>query len=152
MPVDVDLDSPLIPLAGLYLVGQNSRGRRYTGGESGRGMLAAGFADASADYVTGEILGATGLDGTVTNSLGRAMLGAGVSRWGGAIPQNRAMTRGIMYGVMSDSISELGVDLGSLFGDLGGAQTATTQTQTVQKTQPKTSTDQYSSSGNKVRF
>lgn len=137
MPVDVDLDSPLIPLAGLYMVGQNSKGRKYTGGESGKGMLAAGFAASSGEWAANQALSATGMSGTISNSLAQALIGAGISRYGSAVPANRAMARGVMYNVAGNAFTELGADAGSLFGDImggGGGQTSQTASASTAQT------------------
>ena len=155
MPVDVDLDSPLIPLAGLYLVGQNSKGRRYTGGESGKGMLAAGFAASSSEWAAGQALSATGMGGTISNSLAQALLGAGVSRYGGAVPANRAMARGVMYNVAANAFTELGADAGSLFGNIGGgdgSQTATQSASASVQSAPQAKSQQPRTGSNTVRF
>lgn len=125
MPTEM-LDSPVVPLAALFLAGQRSRGiasRQDTGGEGGVNLLAGGFADASSGWAVNQITDAVGMGGTVTPLLGRALLGAGVSR-ANMIPRNNAMARGVMYGVASDGVSELGMDLGSLIGDVTNGGTA----------------------------
>lgn len=134
---NISLDSPVIPLAGLYLAGQSRKGRTFTGGESGKGMLAAGFAASSSDWAANQLLSAANMSGTVSNSLAKALIGAGISRYGDPIPAHRAMSRGIMYNVASEAFTELGADAGSLFGSIGGGsgssgvptRTATTSVQ-----------------------
>lgn len=130
MPTDM-LDSPAVPLAAVFLAGQRSSGlgsRQDTGGESGVNILAGGFADASSGWLSNELFSAVGMGDTVSPLLGRALIGAGVSRVD-QIPKNRAMARGIMYGIASDGVSEMGVDLGSLVGgSLGGGGTESAAT------------------------
>lgn len=164
MPVDVNLDSPLIPLAGLYMAGQSSKGRKYTGGESGKGMLAAGFAASSGEWAANQALNAAGMSGTISNSLAQALIGAGISRYGGAVPANRAMARGVMYNVAGNAFTELGADAGSLFGDMfggggGGSQTAQTASAATSRTaSPATASSSSSQNmrqprnGNVTRF
>lgn len=124
------LDSPLITLGALFLAGQDSRGRPFMGGESGKGYLAGGFAGASADWASDQVRSAAGVDQTqVSDELLQALIGAGVSRFGDPIPQNNAMARGILYNVSASAFGRAGLAAGDLVGDLtgGGTQGAPTQ-------------------------
>lgn len=124
----VSVDSPAVPAAALALAGTQGRGRRFTGGESAKGLVAAGFAGASADFVVNEALSATGMGDTVSSTLGQAILGAGLSKFGGPIPANAAMARGIHYNVMQSAFNDLQADLGSLMNGsvLGGNEGSST--------------------------
>lgn len=116
------LDSPLITLGALFLAGQDSRGRQFTGGESGKGVVAGGFAAGSSQFVVDEVRNRAGLDSTaVSDELAQALLGAGLSRYGGMVPQNKAMARGIMYSAAEQSFTRAGYTLGDLVGgSIGG--------------------------------
>lgn len=123
------LDSPALTLGALYLVGQEERGREFTGGESGRGLLAAGFAGSSSEYAANQIRNAVGVDSTsVSDELMQALVGAGISRFGDPIPMNNAMARGIHTNVAIQAFQDAGLSLGNiaggdlLGGDGGGSQ------------------------------
>lgn len=112
------LDSPLLTLGALFIAGQDSRGRQFTGGESGKGILAGGFAAGSAQYVVDTARDQAGLDSdSLSDELARALVGAGISRFGGPIPQNNAMARGIMYDVAKSGFTDAGFTVGDLVGD-----------------------------------
>lgn len=114
-------DSPLLTLGALFVAGQDSRGRQFTGGESGKGLLAGGFAAGSAQFVVDEARSAAGLEeDAISDELAQALLGAGVARFGGPVPQNNAMARGIMYSVAEQGFTKGGFTLGEMIGDIGG--------------------------------
>lgn len=124
------LDSPLLTLGALFLVGQDSRGRQFTGGESGKGLLAAGFAGGSAEWAANEARSALNLqEDAVSDELAQALLGAGISRFGGMVPQNKAMARGIMYNSAIQAMQGAGVTAEDLLGDfsLGGGGSSAPQ-------------------------
>lgn len=115
----------MLTLGALFLAGQDSRGRKFTGGESGKGILAGGFAAGSAQYVVDEVRSRSGFDSdALTDELAQALLGAGISRYGGMIPQNKAMARGIHYSVAEQAFTEGGYTLGELVGDIGGGDSS----------------------------
>lgn len=115
----VSLDSPLITLGALFIAGQDSRGRQFTGSESGKGLIAGGFAAGSAQYVVDKAREQTGFDSSaVSDELAQALVGAAVSRYGGMIPQNKAMGRGIMYSVSEQAFTKGGYTLGGLVNEM----------------------------------
>ena len=115
----VNLDSPMLALGALFLAGQDDRGRQFTGGESGKGILAGGFASSSAQFAVDELRNLAGLDSSaVSDELAQALVGAGISRFGDPIPQNNAMARGIMYSVADQSFTQAGWTLGEFAGDI----------------------------------
>lgn len=117
----MDLDSPLVTLGALFIAGNSSSGREYTGGETGKGLLAGGFAGASAEWAGDQLQGQIGSD-TMTDELAQAVVGAGLSKWGDPIPQNNAMSRGILYNVAAQGVQGAGLAAQDLAGDvnLGG--------------------------------
>lgn len=115
----VSLESPLLTLGALYLAGQDERGRQFTGGESGRGLLAGGFAASSSNYLVDQARSLTGLQSdALTDELAQALIGAGISRFGDPIPMNNAMARGIHYNVADDAFTKAGITLGDIAGDV----------------------------------
>lgn len=119
--VNLNDAGPVIPLAGLFLAGNSSTGRQFTGGEGGKQYLAGGFAGASSQWAVDQLRSTAGLDSsTVPDELGQAVLGAALSRYGGMVPQNKAMARGIHYHVATQAMNDLGVTAGDLFGDFTG--------------------------------
>lgn len=122
----VNLDSPLLTLGALFVAGQDSRGRKFTGGESGKGLIAGGFGGASADWAGSQLQNLTGGNSALTDELAQALAGAAISRFGDPIPQNNAIARGIHYNVAAQAATQAGLEAGSLFGGFmdGGTQSA----------------------------
>lgn len=131
------LDSPIVTLGALAVAGNSSRGRQFTGGESGKGLLAGGFAASSSEYVADQARSMAGIDTTsVSDELMQALLGAGVSRFGDPIPMNNAMARGIHYNVATQAFQDAGLSLGNLVGDVtdgGGSNGGTSGVQKMHK-------------------
>jgi hypothetical protein len=117
---DLSLDSPLVTLGALFMVGQNDRGRQFTGGETGKGLIAGGFGGASAEYLGQQVSDLAGGQLPVSDALGQAMAGAAISRFGDPIPQNNAIARGIHYNVATQMVQETGLGLGDMLGDVTG--------------------------------
>lgn len=154
---DFSLDGPVVPMAVLALAGTKSKGRQFTGGESGAGLVAAGFAGSSAQYAADEILSRTGMSGTVSSPLGQAVLGAALSKYGKDVPLNAPAARGIHYNVMTNAMSSMGVDLGSLMGSVGGSSTGQSAARSVSKSSSgnasvSRNTPTTRNGGNTVRF
>lgn len=119
--VNLEDTDAILPLGALFLAGNSSTGRQFTGGEGGKQYLAGGFAASSSSWAVDQIRNAAGLDSEqVPDALAQALVGAGLSRWGGMIPQNKAMARGIHYNVASNSFNQMGLTLGDMVGDVGG--------------------------------
>ena len=111
---------PVLPLGALFLAGSSQRGRQFTGGEGGKQFVAGGFAAGSAEFVANEALSMAGID-NVPDELAQAGLAAVLSKYGNAIPQNKAMARGIHYNVATQALQDLGVTAGDLMD--GGLST-----------------------------
>ena len=125
----VSLDSPMLTLGAMFIAGQDERGRPFTGGESGKGLLAGGFGGASAEYAADQVRSLTGLDtSTASDELMQVLVGAAVSKYGDPIPQNNAIARGIHYNAATQAFQDAGLGLGNLAGDItgggGGGDTA----------------------------
>lgn len=120
---------PLLPLGGLFLMGSREGSnnpdlvdrvttRNATGGETGLGYLAGGFAAGSSEWAAQQLRQAAGLDSnTVPDELAQALVGVGVSNMN-MIPRNKAMARGIHYNVATQAFQDLGVTLGDFAGDV----------------------------------
>ena len=134
----VSLESPLLTLGALYLAGQDDRGRRFTGGESGKGLLAGGFAAGSSQFVVDEVRSMAGLDSSaLSDELAQALLGAGIARFGGPIPQSNAMARGIHYNVAEQAFTQAGVTLGDFLNGGSGGSTSQTRTRSVARSRSR---------------
>lgn len=128
----VSLDSPLLSLGALFLAGNSSEGMQFTGGETGRGLVAGGFAAASSDAAVNEVRNALGVEAdALSDELAQALLGAGLSRWGGPIPQNKAMARAIHYDVAAQAVEGAGFALGDLLSGNGNGNGNNTQARQV---------------------
>lgn len=119
-----NLDSPLVPLVAYWIAGNDSKGRKFTGGESGKGLVAGGFGGASAEWAGSQLQGVVGAD-SMTPQLAQALAGAGVSwagRQSGSLPTGltNATARGIHYNVAAQAASDVGLEAGQLFGNLTG--------------------------------
>lgn len=111
------LSSPLVVLGALWYAGENRR--EFTGGMDGIDILAGGFGASSAQWAGEQLQNAVGGD-TLTPLLSQALVGAGVSNYGGMIPQNQAIARGIHLNVAQQAFSDAGFAAGDLLGDIGG--------------------------------
>lgn len=148
----VNFDSPILALGALFLAGQDQRGRRFTGGETGKGYLAGGFAGSSAEFAVNKLRNTAGVsESALSDELAQALLGAGVSRFGGMIPQNKAMARGIHYNVATQSFQDAGLSLGSLMnGDsttTSSTSGSTTQARNVSRSRSVSSTHNTRNTG-----
>lgn len=145
--VNLEDTDAILPLGALFLAGNSQKGRQFTGGEGGKQYLAGGFAASSSDWAINQLRNAAGLDSSqVPDALAQALLGMGISKWGGMIPQNNAMARGIHYNVASESFSQMGLTAGDLAGDVStsGANTsASLNTQNVTHTSNSDSSRVY---------
>lgn len=112
------LDSPIVTLGALFLAGNSAP--EFTGGETGRGLVAGGFGGASAEWLGTQVNNLAGGNLPVSTHLGQALAGAAISRWGDPIPQNNAIARGIHYNTATQMAQELGLSAGDLFGDFMG--------------------------------
>lgn len=154
---DLSLDSPLVTLGALFVVGQNDRGRQFTGGETGKGLIAGGFGGASAEYLGDQISDLAGGDLPLNDALGQAVAGAAISRFGDPIPQNNAIARGIHYNVATQMVQETGLGLGDLVGDVtnggsnGGSTSGTPTASSPSASAPSTSGSTQSRMNNRSR-
>ena len=128
--VDLQLDSPAVTLGALYLAGQagvkgDGMFSGISGGESGKGLIAGGFGGASAEWFGDQVTGLAGDTLPVSDVLGQALVGAAISKYGGMVPQNKAIARGIHYNAATQSVQELGLAAGDIFGDLTGGSGGT---------------------------
>lgn len=147
----VNLDSPILTLGALFMAGNSSEGRNFTGGETGKGLIAGGFASSSAQTVVDGARKMAGLEeSAVSDELAQALLGAGLSRFGGPIPQNNAMARGIHYNVAHEAFTKAGWTLGEMMnGGGGGTQPSPSQ---ASRSAQKTHTPSHGSDGDTVVF
>lgn len=114
----MDLDSPLVTLGALFIAGNDETGRQYTGGETGKGLLAGGFGSASAQWGGNQLQNYVGEE-SMTDELAQAVVGGALSKWGDPIPQNNAMARGILYNVARQGVEDSGMSAGEIIGDIG---------------------------------
>lgn len=127
------LDNPLITLGALAVAGSSRRGRQFTGGESAMGLLAGGWANASAPWFgtqLRQLTGQTGTDATLTDPLAQAIVGAGLS-WADMVPANKALARGIHYNVAANAFSSQQLDATNILPDLSGSLSGDTTTSQV---------------------
>lgn len=117
----VNLESPLLTLGALWFVGNDERGRQFTGGATGNSLLWGGFGGASAEFLGQQLQNATGGGGALNDELAQALAGAGISRFGDVLPvvNHNAVARGIMYNVATQSAQDAGVSLDNLLGGTG---------------------------------
>ena len=141
---DLSLDSPLVTLGALYFAG--NRGVRgsgplsgISGGESGKGLIAGGFGGASAEWAGDQVTGLAGDSLPVSDVLGQAIAGAALSKFGGMIPQNKAMARGIHYNAATQAMQEIGLSAGDLIGDVTGGGGSTSSTSSTTSTPVRSS-------------
>lgn len=134
----VNLESPVLTLGALFLAGNSDKGRQFTGGERGTGLLAGGFASASANTAVDEIRNAAGIDASsLSDELAQALLGAGVS-WAGrsfdGIPTRitNPMARGIHYNVAHQAFEEAGFTLGEFMSNGGTSSVSRSVSQSPQ--------------------
>lgn len=118
-----DLSSPFVTLGALWVAGNRDDFRKFTGGETGRGLVLGGVGAASAEWAGTQLTNATGMSGTLGPELAQALAGAAVSAGGRKVDADRftnPVARGIMYNAAQQAASQAGLSAGQLFGDLTG--------------------------------
>jgi hypothetical protein len=132
--VNLDDAGPLVTLGGMALLGSSQKGRRFTGGASGKALLAGSFAGSSAEFVVDEGRNMLGIqENTLSDELAQVLLGAGVSYAGRMwdVPLSSSMASGIMINAGINSFQEAGLTLGQLSNGGSGGNGGNGGTQSI---------------------
>jgi hypothetical protein len=106
----------------MYMLGQDSRGRQLTGGESGKGLMLGGFAASGANALGDKVNSLGG--GQIGDELSQVLAGAALSYAGRQTDMasvTNPMARGIHYNAAQQAFSSAGVGLGQFITGSGGS-------------------------------
>lgn len=111
-------NQPLLTLAGMFVLGNSRKGRKFTGGASGKSLMIGGFAASGANALGDQVNKLGG--GQLGDELAQVLAGAGLS-WAGKMADVDTFTnpaaRGIMYNAAQQSFNSAGVGLGDMITD-----------------------------------